>query len=107
MPSKKSPATPTASGSGSRSCSKHRLAGKNEAVVWPATSQDLPDKEPQFLIGYMPLEFAGKTAVAEGRGREGDARRSTATSPGSIATASRWLSPTRNPWSPCGGRCAT
>ena len=28
-----------------------RLAGKNDAIVWPATSQDLPDKEPCFLIG--------------------------------------------------------
>jgi hypothetical protein len=39
-----------------------RLAGKNDAIVWPAASQDLPDKEPCFLVGYMPLEFAGKTA---------------------------------------------
>jgi hypothetical protein len=37
-----------------------RLAGQREAIVWPATSQDLPDKEPCFLIGYMPLEFAAK-----------------------------------------------
>jgi hypothetical protein len=40
---------------------EQRLAGKDEAVVWPATSRDLPDKEPQFLIGYMPLEFAGNS----------------------------------------------
>jgi hypothetical protein len=39
-----------------------RLAGKADAVVWPATSQDLPDKEPQFLVGYMPLDVAGKSA---------------------------------------------
>ncbi len=38
-----------------------RLAGKADAIVWPATSQDLPDKEPRFLVGYMPLEVAGKT----------------------------------------------
>jgi len=38
-----------------------RLAGRSEAVVWPATTQDLPDKEPRFLVGYMPLEVAGKT----------------------------------------------
>lgn len=38
-----------------------RLAGRVEAVVWPATSQDLPDKEPRFLVGYMPLELAGKS----------------------------------------------
>ncbi len=39
-----------------------RLAGRNEAVVWPTTSQDLPDKEPRFLVGYMPLEMAGKNS---------------------------------------------
>jgi hypothetical protein len=39
---------------------EQRLAGRAEAVVWPSTSQDLPDKEPNFLVGYMPLEFAGK-----------------------------------------------
>ena len=38
-----------------------RLAGKTDAVVWPATSQDLPDKEPRFLIGYMPLDLASKS----------------------------------------------
>ncbi|MGQ9525944.1 MAG: ATP-binding protein [Armatimonadota bacterium] len=37
---------------------QQRLAGKAEAIVWPATSQDLPDREPQFLVGYLPLEFA-------------------------------------------------
>lgn len=39
-----------------------KLAGHHETIIWPATSQDLPDKEPQFLIGYLPLEFAGKSA---------------------------------------------
>jgi hypothetical protein len=38
-----------------------RLAGRPEVIVWPATSQDLPDKEPRFLVGYLPLEFAAKT----------------------------------------------
>jgi hypothetical protein len=38
-----------------------RLAGRHEAVVWPATSQDLPDKEPTFLVAYMPLEIASKS----------------------------------------------
>jgi hypothetical protein len=42
-----------------------RLAGKNDAIVWPATTQDLPDKEPYFLVGYMPLEFAGKSAAKQ------------------------------------------
>ncbi len=38
-----------------------RLAGRKEAVVWPATSQDLPDEEPHFLVAYMPLDIAGKS----------------------------------------------
>ena len=42
-----------------------RLAGRAEAVVWPPTSQDLPDKEPHFLVGYMPLEFAGKSNLQQ------------------------------------------
>jgi len=29
-----------------------RPAGKVDAVVWPGTTQDLPDKEPRFLVGY-------------------------------------------------------
>lgn len=37
-----------------------KLAGKADAVVWPATSHDLPDKEPRFLVGYLPLDVAGK-----------------------------------------------
>ncbi len=44
---------------------EERLAGKNDAIVWPATSQDLPDKEPCFLIGYMPLEFAVKSTAKQ------------------------------------------
>jgi hypothetical protein len=34
-----------------------RLAGQRAAIVWPVKSQDLPDEEPQFLVGYVPLEF--------------------------------------------------
>ncbi len=41
---------------------EQRLAGKNDAIVWPPTSQDLPNNEPCFLIGYMSLELAGKSA---------------------------------------------
>ena len=37
---------------------EERLAGQRAAIVWPARSADLPDKEAQFLIGYLPLEFA-------------------------------------------------
>jgi hypothetical protein len=42
-----------------------RLAGKNDAVIWPESSQELPDKEPQFLVGYLPMEFAGKTIAQQ------------------------------------------
>lgn len=42
-----------------------RLEGKNDVIVWPATSQDLPDKEPRFLVGYMPLEIAGQSAAKQ------------------------------------------
>ena len=38
---------------------EERLAGQRAAIVWPARSADVPDKEPQFLIAYLPLEFAG------------------------------------------------
>ncbi len=38
-----------------------RLAGRAEAEVWPGTSRDLPHKEPRFIVGYLPLEFAGKS----------------------------------------------
>jgi uncharacterized protein len=42
-----------------------RLAGHQAAVVWPVKSQDLPDEDPQFLIGYMPLEFAEQSKVEQ------------------------------------------
>jgi hypothetical protein len=44
---------------------EQRLAGKAEAIVWPATTQDLPDKQPQFLVGYMGPEFATKTVAQQ------------------------------------------
>ncbi len=37
-----------------------RLAGHHNAVVWPARSQDMPDEDPRFLVGYLPLEFAAE-----------------------------------------------
>jgi hypothetical protein len=38
---------------------EQRLAGCG-ATVWPATSQDLRDGDPTFLVAYLPLEFAGQ-----------------------------------------------
>ncbi len=48
-----------------------RLAGRHEAVIWPTKTQDVPDGEPRFLVGYLPLEFAGQSrAEQERRGKE-------------------------------------
>ena len=35
-----------------------RLAGQPSAIVWPARPADVPDREPRFLIAYLPLEYA-------------------------------------------------
>ncbi len=39
---------------------EERLAGLRSAIVWPAKSTDVPDKETQFLVAYLPIEFAAK-----------------------------------------------
>jgi len=46
-----------------------RITGRN-AVIWKAKSGDIPDKEPSFLIAYMPLGFgtdarSGREAAAK------------------------------------------
>ena len=38
-----------------------RLNGQRSAIVWPKVSVQLPDAEPTFLIGYLPLEFTAQT----------------------------------------------
>ncbi len=40
---------------------EERLAGQQSAFVWPSKSGEVPDKEAQFLIGYMPLEFSAQS----------------------------------------------
>ena len=42
---------------------EERLAGQRSAIVWPAKPSDVPDRELQFLIAYLPLEFAGQPAA--------------------------------------------
>ncbi len=37
-----------------------RLAGHRTAIIWPEKSGEIPDKDPCFLVAYLPLEFAGK-----------------------------------------------
>jgi uncharacterized protein DUF499 len=46
-----------------------RITGRN-AVIWKAKSGDVPDKEPSFLVAYMPLNFgtdarSGREAAAK------------------------------------------
>ncbi len=36
-----------------------RLAGQR-AIVWPGKPSDVPDRDPHFLIVYLPLEFAAR-----------------------------------------------
>lgn len=50
---------------------EERLDGAREAIVWPAQSGDITDKEATFFIAYLPLEFAGKSkAMRETQARE-------------------------------------
>ncbi len=39
---------------------EQRLAGRNQAIVWPAKSHAAPDNEPTFLVAYMPLELGAE-----------------------------------------------
>jgi len=41
-----------------------RLAGHN-VYIWPATSGEVPDKEAEFIVGYLPLDFAGETKAEQ------------------------------------------
>ena len=48
---------------------EERITGRN-AVIWKAKSGDIPDKEPSFLVAYMPLNFgvdahSGREAAAK------------------------------------------
>ena len=42
-----------------------RLGGQRNAIVWPEKAADIPDREPSFLIAYLPLEFAGKPRATQ------------------------------------------
>ncbi len=37
-----------------------RLAGHRSAIVWPETPADISDRDPSFLVAYLPLELGGK-----------------------------------------------
>ena len=44
---------------------EERLAGQRSAIPWPANSADVPDRETEFLIAYMPLDFASLTPAEQ------------------------------------------
>ena len=39
---------------------EERLGGARNAFVWPQKADGIDDRDPKFLIGYMPLEFASQ-----------------------------------------------
>jgi hypothetical protein len=43
-----------------------RLAGHN-VYIWPGKSGDVPDKEPEFIVAYMPLEFGSESKAEQQR----------------------------------------
>jgi hypothetical protein len=44
-----------------------RLQVHREAIVWTEHSVDLPDEDPSFLIGYLPLEFVSENRQTQER----------------------------------------
>lgn len=46
---------------------EERLAGQ-QAIVWPGKPADVPDREPRFLIAYLPLDFPAQPAAEQRRG---------------------------------------
>jgi hypothetical protein len=44
---------------------EQRLAGHHDAVIWPDKSGEIPDREPLFLIAYLPLEIGAKPAATQ------------------------------------------
>jgi hypothetical protein len=38
-----------------------RLAGRPDVIIWPAKSMEIPDRDPRFLVAYLPLNFAIKS----------------------------------------------
>jgi hypothetical protein len=49
----------------------NRLAGRTAAILWPRNSDGIPDREPRFLLAYLPLDFATlRDAAQEQQARE-------------------------------------
>ena len=46
-----------------------RLSGRANAIVWPRGSQAIPDREPRFLLAYLPLDFATRATPPRSKRR--------------------------------------
>jgi hypothetical protein len=42
-----------------------RLGGHRTAVIWPKKSAEVPDRDPAFLVTYLPLEFGTEPMAAQ------------------------------------------
>ncbi len=42
-----------------------RMAGHHDAIIWPEKSAGIPDREPRFLVAYLPLEFTEQPKPAQ------------------------------------------
>jgi hypothetical protein len=40
---------------------EERVSGHHGAVIWPADSGSIPDKQPRFQLALLPLDFASKS----------------------------------------------
>lgn len=44
---------------------ENRLRGRQAAILWPHASQSIPDREPRFLLAYLPLDIATENEVEQ------------------------------------------
>jgi hypothetical protein len=42
-----------------------RLTGRTAAILWPGSSDAIPNREPRFLLAYLPLDFASLGDAAQ------------------------------------------
>ena len=74
-----------------------RLAGHRNAIVWPESAADIPDRDPSFLIAYLPLELSGKPRSQHDAFAKGFMEKS-GEKPRASVTASAWLCPQQIRW---------
>jgi hypothetical protein len=44
---------------------ENRLRGRLAAILWPHESQFIPDREPRFLLAYLPLDVASENEAKQ------------------------------------------